>query len=126
MNKYELEIKTKLIVTDEDIDDIMCTALEGGITYWCDEARVVGDYLGDYAHEQIVRGGTLLLEDAEEDETYELTKEKFLKGIQLARDREYFKEYNWWDGDKIDTCSVDADVADVIIQLALFDEVVFG
>lgn len=26
----------RVIVTEEDVDDIMCSALEGGITYWCD------------------------------------------------------------------------------------------
>lgn len=43
----------ELILTDGDIDDIMCCALEGGITYWCDCAKVVGEYLGKYGHEQI-------------------------------------------------------------------------
>ncbi len=53
----EITIKKTFNITDEQLDDIMCTALEGGITYWCDEAKVVGDYLGEYAHEQIARGG---------------------------------------------------------------------
>lgn len=33
----------RVIVTEEDVDDIMCSALEGGITYWCDSARVQKD-----------------------------------------------------------------------------------
>lgn len=53
-----LEVKFNVEVTNQDIDDIMCTALEGGITYWCRRAEVVGGkYLGEYAHEQISRGG---------------------------------------------------------------------
>ncbi len=55
----ELNINYKVEFDNECIDDIMATALEGGITYWCDDAEVVGDYLGEYASEQISRGGTL-------------------------------------------------------------------
>ena len=65
---WKIEATLKIDITTEDIDDIMCSALEGGITYWCCRAEVVGDYLGDFASEQISRGGTLLLHDAEEDD----------------------------------------------------------
>ncbi len=62
---------------DKDIDDIMCAALEGGITYWCSRAEVVGEYLGEYASEQISKGGELRLYDCESDEVYTLTLDKF-------------------------------------------------
>ena len=124
--KFDIEITTKLTVTTEDIDDIMCAALEGGITYWCNKAEVVDEYLGEYASEQISRGGALKLYDCEEDEVYELTLEKLLNGIRLAVEGEYHKDYDWWDGGVIDTCNVDADVADAIIQLALFEDVIYG
>jgi hypothetical protein len=123
---FFVNINRSIKVTAEDIDDIMCSALEGGITYWCCKADVVGDYLGEYASEQISRGGTLKLHDAEENEVHELTLQKFLRGIQLAAEGNYYEDYEWVIGDGIDTCNVDAEVADCIIQLALFDEVVFG
>lgn len=126
MEKFELKIERKLVVTAEDMDDIMCAALEGGVCYWCNEAIVVGAYLGEWAHEQIARGGKLQLVDAEDGTYYELTREKLLHGIQMAREQEYYRDYEWWDGEKLDTCNVDAEVADVIVQLALFDEIVFG
>ena len=126
MNEFNIEIKKSIKVTQEDIDDIMCSALEGGITYWCRKAKVVGEYLGEYASEQISRGGTLKLYDAEEDEVYELTLEKLLEGIKLAVDGNYYDDYDWCDGKTIDTCQVDAEVADCIVQLALFGEIVFG
>lgn len=124
--KFDIEITTKLAVTIEDIDDIMCAALEGGITYWCNKAKVIGEYLGEYAHEQIARGGSLKIYDCEEDEVYELNREKLLNGIRIAREAEYFKDYGWWDGDTLDTCNVDAEVADAIIQCALFEDIVYG
>lgn len=124
--EFNIVIAKSIKVTQEDIDDIMCSALEGGINYWCCKAEVVGDYLGEYGSEQISRGGVLKLYDAEEDEVYELTLEKFLKGITKAISEGYYSKYGWYDGNEIDTCNVDACVADVIIQLALFDDVIFG
>lgn len=122
----ELNIEFTLSISDEDIDDIVCTALEGGITYWCREARVVGDYLGEYASEQISRGGELILVDSESDDEYTLTKQKLLNGIRLAIYNHYYEDYKWWNSNGIETCNVDADVADVIIQLALFEDIIYG
>lgn len=126
MEKYKINIATELTVTQEDIDDIMCTALEGGINYWCRKAKVVGEYLGEYGSEQIARGGKLILDDMVEDQEYELTREDILKGIKMAVEHGYYKDYGWCDGHYLDTCNVDANVADVIVQLALFEDVIYG
>lgn len=119
--KVHAEIEVEL--TQQDIDDIMCAALEGGICYWCGAAEVVGDYLGEYASEQISRGGALLLHDAESAATWELNREKFLNGVKL-----YFEKgcHVQVEDNRIDTCDVDAADADCIIQFALFGEVVYG
>lgn len=125
MERY-LEITRKIKITDEDIDDIMVSALEGGICYWCCKAEVIeDDYFGEYASDQISRGGSLRLYDSEEDEVYVLTLDKFMRGLQLAFEQGYYRSY-WLDGDMLDTCQIDSADADVIVQLALFGEVVFG
>ena len=79
----ELIIEQKKVkCTQENIDDIMSMALEGGITYWCGQAKVKGKYLGNYGSEQISRGGTLYLYDNEDDSEYELTPESILDKIK--------------------------------------------
>lgn len=83
MENFKVKTEPEINVTQEDVDDIVATALEGGINYWCRKAEVVGDYLGEYASEQISRGGTLKLYDSEEDEVYELTRDKLLDGMRL-------------------------------------------
>ena len=123
---FFVNINRTVKITAEDIDDIMASALEGGINYWCGKAEVVGEYLGEYASEQISRGGSLILHDIENDETDELTLPKFLKGIQMAIQNNYYADYDWCNGTEIDTCNVDACVADCIIQLALFDDIIYG
>lgn len=124
--KFEVHAETVFQLTQQDVDDIMVGALEGGINYWCREAEVVGDYLGEYASDQISRGGKLILHDAESSDKWELDLEKFLNGMKLwvqNGDDNYGAVQK--DG-MVDTCQIDAEMADLIVQYALFGEVVFG
>lgn len=125
MKTFEGQAVINFKLTEEDIDDIMDAAFYG-INYWCGEAEIVGERLGDYASEQISRGGTLKLYDAESDDVWELTLEKFLNGFKLwvtNGDDEYGALQS--DG-TVDTGEIDSAMADMIIQYALFDEIVFG
>lgn len=126
MENYNIEVNKKYTVTPQDIDDIMVTALEGGINYWCRKAEVVGEYLGEYASDQISRGGSLILYDAESSDYWELDLEKLLYGIQKAIEDNWFDDYDWYVDGELDCCQIDAEVADTIVQLALFDDIVFG
>lgn len=127
MKRFEGVATIHYMLTDEDIDDIMVCALEGGINYWCCAAEVVGDYLGEYASEQISRGGTLKLYDIEdEDEVYELDLGKFLNGFKLWIENGYDNCGALQQDGTVDCCYIDAACADEIIQLALFEEIVFA
>lgn len=121
MQNYELNVKVKL--DSNDIDDIVCVAFEGGINYWCRKAEVVGAYLGNYASEQISKGGSVILYDGESDDKWELNLENFLKGLQLYLEK---NSNSIVKNGMIDTYNVDAEIADMIIQYALFGELVFG
>lgn len=120
--EYVVPIMTTVCLSGEDIDDIVGIALDGAISYWCSEANVVGEYLGKYTSEQISRGGTLILQDAEEDTQYELDLEKFLKGFQM-----YLTQYSIpIDDHHPDLGDFDACAADSVIQLAIFGEIIYG
>lgn len=124
--KFEVNAEVKVILTQENIDDIMVGALEGGINYWCQEAEVVGDYLGEYASDQISRGGKLILHDAESSDKWELDLDKFMNGVKLWI-QNGDDAYGAVQKDRtVDTCQIDAEMADLIVQYALFGEVVFG
>lgn len=132
-NEFILNVTLEIMLTQEDVDDIMCTALEGGINYWCYKAEVIGEYLGEYGSEQISRGGKLRLyleEPFDEDETmdYELDLEKFKKGIEMwVQNPVGCNCLEQVDGKiRFDACNADAVVCDAIIQYALFGDVVFG
>lgn len=125
--KFEVVAEIRASLTQKDIDDIMVSALEGGINYWCSEAEVVEDKrCADWGHEQIARGGALILRDTESDDKWELTLEKFLNGVKLwlqnGDDR-----YGALQGDgTLDTGEIDGEMADMIVQYAIFGEVQFG
>ena len=120
---FRISATTQLDITGQDIDDIMVTALEGGINHWCGRAEVVGGYLGEYASDQISRGGALRLYDSESDEVYELTRNKFLAGL-----RRYIENccHITFDNGGIDTSDIDAVDADCIIQYAIFGDIIYG
>lgn len=121
--KFPVHAEIVVNLTMQDIDDIMCLALEGGITYWCCEAEVVGEYLGEYAHEQISRNGTLLLHYSEEDKEYQFTLEHFVQGFRLYLEQGCHIAV---EDSAIDTGDLDANDADCIVQFGLFGEVLYG
>lgn len=121
--KFPVHVEMDVSLTQQDIDDIMSTALDY-IGYWCGKAKVVGEYLGEFASDQISRGGSLILHDAESSDKWELTLDKFLKGVGL-----YIKEGSGVmveDFKLVDIGCIDGPDADCIIQYALFGELVFG
>ena len=123
-------IHKEIEVTAEDIDDILCGSLEGGGTHWCDRVEVIGEYLGEYASEQISRGGKLkfhVMEPFDESDTewYELDKEKFLVGLQKWLN-DYSDVGRVLYKNKLDCAEIDAGMADSIVQFALFGEEIYG
>jgi len=123
--RFALKVTHEIEVTREDIDDIMCSALEGGICCWCDAAEIVGEYLGEYAHEQISWGGTLRLHDYEDDVEHELTRDKFMQGLKMFLENGNGDLVNIKNR-RIDPCEIDGECADSIIQYAVFGELVYG
>ena len=129
--KFEICTKITVYLTQQDIDDIMVSAFEGGINYWCRRVVVQGDYLGKYASEQISRGGKLAIwldEPFEDDKTcYVLDRDKFLAGFKLwiESDGDSYDAIDHSDG-SVDCGQIDATCADEIVQHALFGDLVFG
>ena len=79
----------------------------------------------EYASDVIGCGGDLVLTTEEGD--YILTLKSFLTGLQMLLDEsgEYYLE-STKDGLKIDTSEIDADIADLIIQYAIFGKLVYA
>ena len=132
--KYTVKAEIAISLTGEDIEDIIVTALNGGIGYWAclDNTRpefdAVGkeDYLDVWTAKILMDGGTVyFLDENDRSEIYELTLPKLMNGVRQFIEKGYDR-YGVFVHGTADLANFDADAADTVIQLALFDEVVFG
>ena len=140
-------------ITKEDVVDILSSAMDG-IGYWgrivpnneqYKEAKKwlrensESDYDdGEICYEEVVAqilfdGKSVTVRDIEDDKESWLSLSNLSYGIQKAFQGGYYSDYNWLvpDGDgsnkwHLEPYQIDAEVADVIIQLAVLGEIVYG
>lgn len=127
MNTYSITPEFKF--NDEAMIDIISSSVYD-IGYWACinndtnewwDARAElpkGSTFEDLMYHILKKGERILIMDAEDDEEeWDLTLDKLLNGIKLAIEQKY------WNGD-ID--EIDGEVGDIIFQMALFNEIVYG
>ena len=105
-----------LIVTEDDIDCILEMAGYGCYD-WCSEMT---------EEVPIINGGTIVMYDREDGTKYELTLDKLFSGIKQWYNNGY-DEYNAvQENGTLDCGNIDSDMADIIIQFALFNDIIYG
>lgn len=126
MTDHEIKITTTYVYTDDDMENICITALEGGINYWARldntgadwEDKPKGVPTSVWFYKLLKQNKAVRFYDAKDDEeSWLFDMATLYDGIAKAIMEKA------WDGD-IDT--IDAEVADMIFQYGLFDEVVYG
>ena len=111
------EVKLTSEISDGDLCDLLTTAFEGGINYWCDKVVILNNPHGkNYASDVVPHDGTVKL--LADEEWHELTKEKLLNGVAL-----YCQEYDEMPKTMME--NHDASTANIIVQYAIFNEVVY-
>lgn len=132
-----VQVKKDYEVTREDVVDILsaldchgwyCTIGYNKQDYAAARAKLGKDAFYDDVLAQILfDGGVLEFVDSEDPSIrYELKLLAVYSGIKLAIEEEYYSDYNWYEDGKLNTCQIDSAVADVIVQLGLFGQVVYG
>ena len=134
----EITVMVTVTLDEEDISDILCTALEGGIGYWaclCNdepswqegikkvEQAGKTPYYDRIMWEVLKSGGSVRFQDAEdleEGEIWDYNMDTFYKSVQLYEQKRGSLKKALKDG------SFDAIEADIFIQYGLFGEIVFG
>lgn len=140
-------------ITKEDVVDILSSAISG-ICYWgkivpddrqYEKAKKwlrensESDYDdGEICYEEVIAqilfdGKSVTIRDIEDDKESWLSLSNLAMGIQTAFKESYYSSYHWLVPEEnglgewcLDCCRIDAEVADVIIQLAVWGEVVYG
>nr|DAG51394.1 MAG TPA: hypothetical protein [Caudoviricetes sp.] len=132
-----IQVKKDYEVTNEDIVDILsafdCHGWCCTINYnKCDYADARAKLGKDACYEDVLAqilfdGGVLEFVDSDDPSIrYELKLLAVYSGIKRAIEKEYYSDYNWYEDGKLNTCQIDSAVADVIVQLGLFGQVVYG
>ena len=124
-------INRRIEISDEMIEDILCTAFEGGITYWAenisckdnDDMKKVGGWKHEYLTKTKKKDAVMYIHDAETGEKYPITKKSIIDALQKMDNPkyQYTKALN-----RILIGQSDADDADIVVQTACFGEVVYG
>ena len=140
-------------ITKEDVVDILSSAMDG-IGYWGrivpnnEQYKETKKWLrensesdyddGEICYEEVIAqilfdGKSVTVRDIEDDKESWLSLSNLSYGIQKAFQGGYYSDYNWLvpDGDgsnkwHLEPYQIDAEVADVIIQLAVLGEIVYG
>ena len=124
MDTITIDIPMTLDVQGADLDNILTTCFEGGSNYWINKVEV-DDYKGcKYASEVVSNGGDVWIYPDDSPRCF-VNKERLLKGIKMWYEKYHyprhkeiqseFFEFDWDAGD-----------SDIILQLAIFNEVVYG
>ena len=140
-------------ITKEDVVDILSSAI-GGISYWGEivpndwqyekakkwlRENAEPDYDdGEICYEEVIAqmlfdGKSVTIRDIEDDKESWLSLSNLSYGIRKAFQEGYYSDYNWLVPDgggsnkwHLEPNQIDAEVADVIIQLAVLGEIVYG
>lgn len=118
-------VEVPLSLTENDIENIMVTAIEGGIGYWAClnnvgkdwDKKPKGEPVSTWATKLLLEGKTLRFVDEEEAKEVYLTLDSLVEGYRLN----YIKRP--WDN-SIE--NGDVTTADCIVQFAVFGEVLYG
>lgn len=116
-------VTTTLHLTDEFVRDVFNNAIEGGIQYW---SRVT-EYHWDDPDPAAVHALVVETEVYDhEPETHRITLATVVTGIERILAKPQLRTGLVANIFAMDAGDIDADDADVIVQMGLFNEVTFG
>ena len=124
-------INRRIEISDELIEYILCSAFEGGITYWANniscednkDMKKVGGWKDTYLTKTKKKDAVMYIHESETGEKYPITKKSIIDALQKMDT----PEYNYTKAlNRLLNDGWDADDADIVVQTACFGEVVYG
>ena len=121
MENIKIGVNVTITFTREFLADILCTAIEGGINYWA--------AIKDVQRNEELGVVSCSLKDAEddEDEWHDVSTDTIIKGIELyLSNRDNFTKRLYQELLTGNAADYDVDDADLLVQLGLFGNIVYG
>tara|TARA_A100001201_G_C4038849_1_gene186021 strand:- start:288 stop:665 length:378 start_codon:yes stop_codon:yes gene_type:complete len=122
-------ITKTIVITDELIENLLCTAFEGGSTYWAEniscedieDMKKVGGYKSEYLTKTKKDNAVMYVHV--EDDKHPITKKSIIDALQKMDNPKYkyTKALS-----RIINEEYDAYDADVVLQTACFGQVIYG
>ena len=124
-------INIRLEISDELIEFILCSAFEGGSTYWANnvsckdnkDMKKVGGWKHKYLTKTKKKDAVMYIHESETGEKYQITKKLIIDALQKMDDPENGCTKAL--GRILDE-TYDAGDADLVLQIVCFGEVVYG
>lgn len=114
-------ITTKVDVPVSRVADLVCCALEGGSTYWCEDFQPAYPPGVEWGHEAVAHGAPFSVKPDDDDAVLVSSGPKHIqRTLQLMADKHPF---HW---EEFMHENEDANTGDVFFQLLVFGEVVYG
>ncbi len=134
--KTAIEVHAEIVVklTREDVEDLVCAALEGGVGYWLclDNTSDVFENAPEDEPTAITAASILLggrklefFDQEDDDRPLEMSLDDLAQGIRMWIEQG-FDQYGAVHKGKLDLSKIDGPAADEIFQLALLGEVIYG
>jgi len=129
MDKY-IEVKAKVRIPEQKINDMIVTAVEGGCRYWA-SFQFPKEWKKKYQNyfEIPMQGGEIEIFDVETDELLGLLNRATIQtGLQLMANCKDVKgkQFPARHFKNLTTDNEDAETADVFLQLAVMGEIVYA
>ncbi len=121
-SRFDVTVKVEHRLEWREIEGVLVSALEGGIGYWAQIDNVNGPDYSSKTCENIVKGTAhLLMTDVEDgQQNMRLDRAAVEKGLKLMAEKFPRHMADILNGDD------DAETGDVLVQLALLGEIVYG
>ena len=123
-------IKCSVQISDDLIEDLLCCAFEGGITYWAnnvscedkDDMKEVGGWKHEYLTKTKKKDAVMYIHDMGGEKT-KITKKSIIDALQKMD----YKENGCTKAlQRILNEQYDSDDADLMVQMACFCKVIYG
>lgn len=114
-------MKLEIEITDEQLEELLDCAFDGGIGYWALGLSVQPDVNGTYAEIVLKRGGRVTLRDQEDDGAkHVLDRAAIERGLPAFQKQCPKRFSDWFSGE------CDAGCGDAFVQCCLFGKVIYG
>lgn len=124
-------IKMTIEISDKMIESLLCSAFEGGSTYWADNISCedredmlkVGGWKHEYLTKTKKKNAVMYIHDGETEKKHAITKKSIIDALQKMD----YKENGCTKAlQRILNEQYDSDDADLMVQMACFGKVIYG